>query len=45
MFQHYLGMSLVASAAGALRGSVQVEGVRRQVTNANFTPPPVFDDR
>ena len=42
MFQHYLGVSLVASAAGAHRGSVQVEGVRRQVTNAVqiFTPLP-----
>ena len=42
---HCLGLSLVAAAASAHRGCVQVEGVRRQVTNANFTPPPFFDDR
>ena len=45
MVSHCLCMSLVAAAASAHRGCVQVEGVRRQVTNANFTPPPFFDDR
>ena len=42
---HCLGLSLVAAVAGAHRGCVQVEGVRRQVTNANFTPLPFLDDR
>ena len=39
---HCLGLSLVAAAASAHRGCVQVEGVRRQVTNAVqiFTPLP-----